>query len=68
MEDKIIDIIYELIKDKNLYNYDNDEELKSAEIEEYKNLLGENIIKIKAGKTEYVVSCVAVFSGNNFNY
>ena len=67
MEDKIIDIIYNLIKDKNLYNYDNDAELKSAEVEEYKNLLGESVIKIKAGKTEYVVTCTAIFGEHN-NY
>ena len=65
MEDRIIDIIYELLKEKNLYNYDNDEELKSAEVEEYKNLLNENVIKIKVGKTEYVVTCNAVYRDNN---
>lgn len=65
MEDKIIDIIYNLIKDKNLYNYDNDEELKSAEVEEYKNLLNENVIKIKVGKTEYAVTCNVVYTDNN---
>ena len=48
MEDEIIDIVYELIKDS--------KELKSAEIEEYKNLLNESIIKIKIGKTEYIVT------------
>lgn len=65
MGDKIIDIIYNLIKDKNLYNYDNDEELKSAEVEEYKNLLNENVIKIKVGKTEYAVTCNVVYTDNN---
>ena len=65
MEDKIIDIIYNLIKDKNLYNYDNDEELKSAEVEEYKNLLNENVIRIKVGKTEYAVTCNVVYTDNN---
>lgn len=65
MEDRIIDIIYELLKEKNLYNYDNDEELKSAEVEEYKNLLNENVIKIKVGKTEYVVTCNVVYTDNN---
>lgn len=66
MEDKIIDIIYNLIKDKNLYNYDNDEELKSAEVEEYKNLLNENVIKIKIGKTEYIVTCTKIFGEYNY--
>ena len=65
MEDKIIDIIYELLEDKKLYNYANDEDLKSAEIEEYKNLLNENVIKIKIGKTEYAITCNKVFEGYN---
>ncbi len=66
MADKIIDIIYELLKEKNLYNYDNDEKLKSAEIEEYKNLLGESVIKIKIGKIEYAVTCTEIFGEYNY--
>lgn len=58
MEDEIIDIIYEKIKDS--------EELKSAEIEEYKNLLNENVIKIKIGKTEYIVTCTKIFGEYNY--
>lgn len=66
MEDKIIDIIYNLIKDKNLYNYDNDEELKSAEVEEYKNLLNESVIKIKIGKNDYIITCEEIFGEYNY--
>lgn len=58
MEDEIIDIIYEKIKDS--------KELKSAKIEEYKNLLNENVIKIKVGKIEYVVTCTKVFEEYNY--
>lgn len=58
MEDKIIDIIYEKIKDN--------EELKSAKIEEYKNLLGESVIKIKIGKNEYIITCTKVFGEYNY--
>ena len=68
MENAIIDVIYELIRDKNLYNYNNNEEMKSAEIEEYKNLEDENVIKIKIGKTEYVVTCTAIWRGEEFGY
>ena len=66
MENAIIDVIYELIRDKNLYNYNNNEEMKSAEIEEYKNLEDENVIKIKIGKTEYIVTCTAVYKGYGY--
>lgn len=59
MEDKIIDIIYEKIKDN--------EELKSAKIEEYKNLLGESVIKIKIGKNDYIITCEEIFGEYN-NY
>lgn len=58
MEDKIMDIIYDSIK--------GNEELKSAEMEEYKNLLGENVIKIKIGKIEYAVTCTKVFGEYNY--
>ena len=53
MEDEIMDIIYDSIKDN--------KELKSAEVEEYKNLLGESVIKIKIGKIEYMVTCEKIF-------
>lgn len=58
MEDEIIDIIYDSIKDN--------KELKLAKIEEYKNLLGENVIKIKIGKIEYVVTCTEIFGEYNY--
>ena len=60
MEDEIMDIIYDSIKDS--------EELKSAEIEEYKNLLGESVIKIKIGKKEYVITCEEISAEHNYNY
>ena len=58
MADKIIDIIFDKIKDS--------EELKSAEIEEYKNLVGESVIKIKIGKIEYAVTCTKIFGEYNY--
>ena len=58
MEDEIIDIIYDKIKDN--------EELKSAEMEEYKNLLNENVIKIKIGKIEYIITCTKIFGEYNY--
>ena len=64
MEDKIIDMVYDLLKDKNLYNYDNDKELENAEIEEYKNLLNENVIKIRTKHKEFIISCDLVYADN----
>jgi len=58
MEDEIMDIIFDKIQDS--------EELKSAEIEEYKNLSNESVIKIKIGKIEYVVTCTKIFGEYNY--
>ena len=65
MEDKIIDIIYDLIKDKNLYNYDNDEDLKNVEIKVFTNILGNKVMSLKIENTEYLVSCEAIWRGSN---
>lgn len=56
MEDLIINIIYDLIK-----NYNNNEELKMVEIEKMTNLLNENVIQIKVGKEYYIVECFKSF-------
>lgn len=65
MEDKIIDIIYDLIKDKNLYNYDNDKDLKNVKIEVFTNILGDKVMSLKIGNSEYLVGCEKVWSGSN---
>lgn len=65
MEDKIIDIIYDLIKDKNLYNYDNDEDLKNVEIKVFTNILGNKVMSLKIENTEYLVSCEAIWRDSN---
>ena len=65
MEDKIIDIIYDLIKDKNLYNYDNDEDLKNVKIEVFTNILGNKVVSLKIENTEYLVSCEEIWRGSN---
>lgn len=58
MEDEIMDIIYDKIKDS--------EELKSAEMKIYTNLADESVIKIKIGKFEYIVSCTKIFGEYNY--
>ena len=63
MEDLFIDIIYDLLKDQNLYNYNNKEELKSAEITKITNLLNEEVIEIKVGKEFYIINCKKTFVG-----
>ena len=65
MEDKIIDIIYDLIKDKNLYNYDNDEDLKNVKIEVFTNILGDKVMSLNIGNSEYLVSCEEIWRGSN---
>lgn len=65
MEDKIIDIIYDLIKDKNLYNYDNDEDLKNVNIKVFTNILGNKVMSLKIENTEYLVSCEEIWRGSN---
>ena len=45
MENKLISMIFDLLDSKNLYNYDNDDELKNVEIETYYNLLQEKCIR-----------------------
>lgn len=65
MEDKIIDIIYDLIKDKNLYNYDNDEDLKNVEIKVFTNILGNKVMSLKIKNSEYLVSCEEIWRGSN---
>lgn len=65
MEDKIIDIIYDLIKDKNLYNYDNDEDLKNVDIRVFTNILEDKVMSLNIENSEYLVSCTEVWRGNN---
>lgn len=63
MENKLISIIYDTLKDKNLYNYDNDEELKNVEIETYYNLLQEKCIRVRTKNEEYIITCNMVYRG-----
>lgn len=62
MENKIMDIIFDSIKDKNLYNYDNDKRLENCKITKFENILGNNVIGIKTKDKEYIVSCACVYS------
>ena len=61
MENLLINIIYDYIKDENLYNYNNEEELKGAKITKITNLLNEEVIQIKVGKEYYTISCNKTF-------
>lgn len=62
MEDKLIDIIYDKIKDINFYNYDNDEEFKDVSTREYVNILGNKCIEIKLEHETYLINCIEVHS------
>ena len=63
MENKLIDIIFELLKDRNLYNYDNDNDLKNVTIEKYINILGQHVIDFKINDTVYTITCNATYKG-----
>jgi hypothetical protein len=60
MEDKMIDIIYDLIKDKNLYNYDNDERLRDVKFDVFTNILGNKVISLKIENSTYLICCEEV--------
>lgn len=57
MDNKIINIVYDTIKDKNFYNYDNDEELRNAEVKEYTNALGNKVIDVILEHETYTINC-----------
>ena len=63
MENKLISIIFDLLDSKNLYNYDNDDELKNVEIETYYNLLQEKCIRIRTKNEDYMITCNMVYKG-----
>ena len=65
MEDKIIDIIYDVIKDKNLYNYDNDEDLKNVKIDIFTNVLGNKVMSFKIKNSTYLICCEEIWRDNN---
>lgn len=57
MENKLINIIYELLKDKNLYNFDNDEDLKNVCVNMYYNILNEKVIDIALEHEVFTIHC-----------
>ena len=61
MENKLIDIIYDKIKDINFYNYDNDEELKNVELRKYTNIVGNEVIEIKLEHETYLIRNIEVY-------
>ena len=57
MENKLMKIIYDKIKDINFYNYDNDEDLKNIRTNLYENIVGENVIDIALENKVYTIHC-----------
>lgn len=64
MEDILINIIYELLENKNLYNYNNDEKLKGVEIKKYTNILGEKVIDFIIDNERYTLTCFETYKGS----
>lgn len=67
MENKLIEIIYELLKDKNLYNFDNDEELKNVCINMYDNILNEKVIDIALEHEVFTIHCFKSYKDKEMN-
>lgn len=61
MENKLIDIIFDSLNNRNLYNYDNDILLKDVEIKKYTNILGNKVIDVKVGKTTYTIDIITSY-------
>lgn len=57
MENKLMNIIYDKIKDINFYNYDNDKELNNVSVDLYTNLLQEKVIGIILDHEIYTIHC-----------
>lgn len=67
MENKIINIIYELLKDKKLYNFDNDEELKNVCVNMYANILNEKVIDIALENEVFTIHCFKSYADKETN-
>ena len=57
MENKLMEIIYDKIKDINFYNYDNDEDFKDVSINLYTNICQEKVIDIALEHEVYTIHC-----------
>lgn len=67
MEDVLINIIYDLLENRNLYNYNNDEKLKGVEIKKYTNILGEEVIDFIVDNRRYTLTCFETYKGSEVN-
>lgn len=57
MESKLMEIIYDKIKDINFYNYDNDKELENVCVTLYENICNELVIDIALEHEIYTIHC-----------
>lgn len=57
MENKLMEIIYDKIKDINFYNYDNDEKLKNVKVNLYTNICNEKVIDIALEHEVFTIHC-----------
>ena len=57
MEKKLMEIIYDKIKDINFYNYDNDEDFKNVCTNLYENIVGDYVIDIALENKVYTIHC-----------
>jgi hypothetical protein len=57
MENKLMEIIYDKIKDINFYNYDNDEDFKNVCTNLYENIEREYVIDIALENKVFTIHC-----------
>lgn len=63
MEDKIMEIVFNAIKDINFYNYDNDKKLKNVAVGIYENIRNEKCIDIMLPNETYTLRLVKSYVG-----
>lgn len=63
MENKLMEIIFNAIKDINFYNYDNDKKLKNVAIGIYDNIRNERVIDIMLENETYTLRLVKSYVG-----
>ena len=63
MENKLMEIVFDAIKDINFYNYDNDKKLKNVGVGLYDNIRDEKVIDIMLPNETYTLRLVKSYVG-----
>lgn len=63
MENKIMEIVFDAIKDINFYNYDNDKNLQNVAVGIYDNIRNEKCIDIMLPNETYTLRITKSYQG-----